>query len=122
MNVPQEVVWEGNGVRVLEDGSFVTRFSGLGAAERAAYILARALVEAKRENERLQTVMQDMGNLDDARLEQALAAREAAESMRDNAEMLAYGAASMAPNASQRDALLSLGHAIRAIPLPGDDK
>lgn len=48
-NSTPDVVWEGDGVRVLADGAFLTQFAGLGCAERATNVLARALAEAKRE-------------------------------------------------------------------------
>ncbi|WFG54144.1 hypothetical protein Mx9_p37 [Myxococcus phage Mx9] len=112
------VVWEGADVRVLSDGSW--EFLGSddmgwlpGDGQDALWVheLARALAEAKRaEAAALE------GN--NTRREVLAAERKkAAESMRERAEELAYRAAALMKNPSDREPILALGHRIRDLPL-----
>lgn len=124
MSAPN-VIWEGDGVRVLEDGSFVTRFGGLGAAERAAYVLARAVVVLKKEadwaRQNTRDVDRDRCNtINDltrsVRANREDAARKAAEDMRE-------WAAKVAVDANQRKrGTFDIARDIRALPLPGDNE
>jgi len=130
-----DVVWEHPdnpelGIRVLADGTMQDGTSHPQNWRNIAKDIARALAEAKRETVPVLNALRQYQHRDERCLTETLtrlvdervtlpqkAWREAAESMRERAETLAYSAAAHCKDQGHKEVLLAVGHRIADLPL-----